>query len=1157
MADKLFGAVGVVHTKLTPVVGEPKLLQRACEVLASGHHMWAPTVPDQRDRYRHLPRIPPKIADRRASFLDNPPVQTVAHHPAIAAALSSLRLADNHASEQKRSFTVARTQALLQLRSIPPPDPWYWTLSLLRAANILSDAATVYVHTRDAGREQLTELRFRVPARTDASGRKQVGLASLELRGILQFALENPDAPPVNAPPHTPLDRVRMLLATAVNSGLAGSMRALELCTAGAGVRFERRESTPEGQDPYRECGTSARSPGGQFYLRIWSPKPTFGKRFAKWISLQPSVSDHLQDLWQRSVVGMARGQSLGAGLSLAGNMPEPAITLGAHATWYVGQRAEDSGELWLVRDRVRVLSLAQAAAASGQPATMFFGEVECASLRLTADLRDVVRDGAYDLLIAWILDAHAHLFGDDLSGVHWPTELQSVPTASGRPVPIDTLKRRMRRGQDLLFVWPYQQRNVPRDLRARVYCLWPSERELLHRALPGLHTVPLRALGGKPQFERVDLQNLAARSLPPQNIPLAPDLSTYKLPGGQSADLELQAYLHRTPTDVAGLILLVAHGRRVAHLRDHPSVLAGVTLVGYLTGKGANESDVDLQALRQQTDLTHALFERLSRAAHEHLEQLLAAAFTTADPRAIPLVRDREAALDPWTIGLRFSVEVSSTQPQLQLTWRPSPLLQLEVGAARLGARTSSFYPKTIADALTYASRHGGLWSSEPAQTRVATHETHPWHLNDRGKSLLARLLGSGLWPKTAEPQAYLRPLPVDQQTHLLRPAGTCKNLSEQTHEAWARRVLLGHLLVASALGEPTFELEHVPLFSRYDPRALQPSRLVSLSQLLAERERTPLVPEGAVSRELAYQVLEVTLGEANILYTHFGFPLAGIAASRPGKTAETPALDPVLRRRGRSPAPLVSFPLADEMAAGALRIDVDLKPAEIALWSNGLHIDNLRLQHPLDCIGGRLWLTKHGMRNIRAIGQRVFDLSRGVVRVALDSQLLYEPGSAEHRAVVSFLGRCYAAAQRGEAELIADILPAQSPTPPRTTHLAHTLNKHPLLRLPRDPRPRLLGLLRQTLMMPIRLETALLSWSLVRSMEGPDSGGLWTIELGRRNRIVAEALAGESPQDGFFATAMILAEVVPRLIAAEVCPRAMLTTAYYRLLALGFAHI
>ncbi len=1106
----------------------------------------------------------------------------VAHSPAIAAVLADLRLAHTQADPgQRRSFTVARTHALLQLRDIPPPDPWHWTLGLVRAANILSDQATVYVQHRDVGEETQTEILFRVPPRTDPSGQRIVGLASLELRGLLAAALDNPDAQPANAPPHTPLERVRILLATAVNAGLGTAPRVLELCTAGGGVRFERRELTPTGQDPYRESGTEQRCSGQQFRLCLWLPKPSFGRRLATWFSLQPSVTDHLEQLWLRSVVGIARDQSLDTGIALAGQLPAPALQLGEHATWYLGERERAIvGDLWLIRDRVRLVSLARAAAATDQPPELFFGEVCCPSLRLTADHRDVVRDGAFDLLMAWMLDAHAHQFGDDPAEVHWPTELQSVPAASGRTVPIEKFQRRVRRGQDLLFVWPFQRDSVPRDLRARVFCLWPSERQLLHRALPGLHTVPLRALGNKPQFERIDLKNLAGRSLPPQNIPLPSDLSTYTLPGGQAVDIELRAYLHRYPTAVAGTAVLVAHGRRVAHRRDDPQLLDGVTLVGFLVGKGASEADLDIHRLRQATDFLGNLFDRLARAAHEHVEHLLAAAFTTSNPHSIPLVHTREAALHPWTLGLRFVERNDSEAPQasdgsrratavgdlrpdqklrpLGLTWYPTQLLKLEVGSARLHGRGTSFSSQTLADALKHVHTHGGLWSSDPTHTRAATHDVVPWHLHPRGHKILSRLLGrGGLWANNADPHEFLKPLPAARQTHLVRAAGTCAALAERTDELWARRVLLAHLLVASALGRPTYELERLPLLLRYDPRALQPTRLVSLAALTAAATLPPLVPEGAVSRDLPGPVLEVSLGEATFLHAIFDFPLAGQATVV--RQAERPKLsrDPV-RRRGRTPPALVSMPLADEMAAGGLRIDVELKPSAITLWSGGLHIENLHLQAPLECVGGRLWLTRQGLRHVSSLGQRVRDLARGVVQIALDSQLLYEPGSVEHRAVVAFLGNCYAAAHRGEADLIADLLPERTPTPPRTSYLAHTLNKHPLLRLPRDPRPRMLSLLRQTLLMPIRLETAMLSWTLVRSMEGPDSGGLWTVELGRRNSAISHALALEAdPQTVFVTCALILAEVVPELIKADVLPPAMLTTAYYRLAALAFAHL
>ncbi|MGB1015288.1 MAG: hypothetical protein ACPG4T_14225, partial [Nannocystaceae bacterium] len=949
-------------------------------------------------------------------------------------------------------------------------------------------------------------------------------LGTLELRNLLEAALGEAEA----GGPEQVFAHVRTRLATAVNAGLAGAPRALEVCTAGSGVRFERRETTPSGQDPYRECGTSQRCAAQHFCIRLWAPKPSFGRRLASWISLQPSVVDNLEQLWKQAVVGIEPEQTLEAGLSLATTTTTRPIELGDHATWDRGGEARADSSLWLVRDRVRIASLSPAIAAIGQSPTLFVGEVCCPHIRLTADRTDVVRDGAFELLVAWLLDAHAHLF-EQSGDVHWPTSLQSIPAASGRAVPVETLQRRMKRGQDLLFVYPYQQPSVPKELRARVFCLWPSERALLHRTLPGLQTVPLRALGGKPQFERHDLGNLASGSLPPQTLALGPDHTHTTLPSGQRVAIECCAYIHRYPTSVAGSLVLVTHGRRLGHLRDDPRVLDGVTLVATLKGDSASETDLDIHDLRQQQAFLQGLFNQLSAAAlaETEIEKLLVAAFTTASPRAIPLVHTREAALGPWDLRLRFVRPEGSEQ--LKLHWRPTCLLGLEVGSARFGGRGVSFVGQTLADALTYASEHGGLWSSDTSHTRSASHKFAPWHLHTRGRDLLVRVLGSGgIWPGSADPNEYLRPRPASEQTHLLRAAGTCASLAKRTHEPWARRALLAHLLVATALGVPTHGLEDIDLLLRYDPQALQPTRRVSLATL-REHALPPLVPEGAVSRELDQPVLEVNLGEANILHTHLHFPLVGDTVFQAKSTSGKRHRDPV-RRRGREPAPLVHMPLHDPLAAGGLRVDVDLKPGAITLWSGGLHIDNLKLAPPLDCVGGRLWLTRKGLRSLSTLADRVRDLARGVVSIALDSQLLHEPGSVEHRAIVTFLGQCYAAAQRGEATLIADLLPERTPTPPRTSFLAHTLNKFPLKRLPKDPRPRLLGLLRQTLMLPIRLETAVFSWSLVRSMEGPDHDGLWTVELGRRNGFITRALDPESdPQAVFVTCSMILAAIVP----------------------------
>src|SRR5690606_38466509 len=78
-------------------------------------------------------------------------------HASVAAALARVRLGDEE-DVARRTFTVARTEAVLRMREVPRPGPWHWTLGLLRAANAVAAAPRAFATERDEGDERVVVL---------------------------------------------------------------------------------------------------------------------------------------------------------------------------------------------------------------------------------------------------------------------------------------------------------------------------------------------------------------------------------------------------------------------------------------------------------------------------------------------------------------------------------------------------------------------------------------------------------------------------------------------------------------------------------------------------------------------------------------------------------------------------------------------------------------------------------------------------------------------------------------------------------------------------------------------------------------------------------------------------------------------------------------
>ena len=1050
-----------------------------------------------------------------------------------------------------RGFTVARTEALLRLRDVPRA-PWAWTLGLLRAARLLSTSGRAVVQAVEEGDERVVTLGFGVGG-SDLSG--------AELRAILHasVASEEDGAEPEATWLGALGQRWRAEVGAAINAGLASGPRSIELRTSAAARAYVRRDSLIAGQDPYGEQAGTQRCPVQAFEVVIREARAGAGRRLTAWLARQSGAAAQVEALW-REALFLAPAQ---AGMVELGRpLPGYRVKLGEHAVWGA---APEIGGPWLVRTGVRTLSLGAALGAVGLEVEAMRGWIECPSLRVTADEAGVVQDAAFELLVAWLHDAREHSYtlpagtsptgqvGRDSEGaawvVVWPTQVESVVMASGRALEREAVAQRARGGRDFLYAWKHQQRQVPPAMQARTHTLWPSELAVLQAGVPELRPVPVRALGDSPQVERVDLTGLTQSSLPAVEIDLgAEGVATTQ--GGARVELALRAFVHRGSTATQGATALLAYGRRVAQVRESARVLPGVTLVCELSG-------ASIDGLRGETALLQALADRCRVAGERVMPMLVAQGMAHASPWEVPLVRAQAEALTGAAISLRYRSERGESGPEL--AWDESPLLGLQVGRDEPATR-----PVTLLQALERCRDVGGIVVEVLTQawpgwvSRAPEHA--PWALTAEGRGLLERVIGKDvLWDMPTLPEMHALPRPVSQQTGLVLAPEELARLTEKTTEDKARAAVLAHMLVQRAHGDGAGGLDELPLLRRFDPRALQPVRRVSLAQALAEAPRPGLLAAGAVSRGLAGPVVLVTPGEAWLLHGEGFAPASTTSAGT--ATTNAPGHARPVRRAGGAGLSLLVVPVATAAAVGVLRLD-GTAPAKVALWSGGLHLDDLQLPAPLDCVGGRLVLTRQGAR---VVGERLAGEIQGLCRImvaqAIDQQRLHRPHGPQHLGLGEFLARCQAAVEAGGGALIADLLSRKTDQDVARLgqRLSASLQRHPLERLPQPGPRRFESLLRQALARPLAVGSAVLSWQVASLETAAGAATGWNITLGRRNEFVQRAvMEAPGPEDAEVATALAISGLfgAARKTHGRDSGVADEWVADYRLLALVYAH-
>lgn len=1033
-------------------------------------------------------------------------------HPGVAELLASKRLGSLEASRHR--FTVSREEALLRLREQVRErgdERWDWTLYVVRAANALSEIAEAKLDVRTDEQHQITTIDIITPG---------TELGRIDLADMLGGALEADLGEPLGgAEPAQRLARFRMLIGRAINAALAHERISIELLTPAGSRRFERREQLLEGRDPYVERKLPGLEGQSRFVIRLVEARAGLGSRLGRWLRSKGDVGEELANLWRtRRLADHEAGNLDEQGNVILGPALAAApVELGSHALFgSCGHRPEAPAalrsSLWLVRDGVVLFDLGPALRDQLLDRTNLNGWIDCPSLRLTADDRSVTRDANFDLLIAWLNDFVAR--SDATGAVRWPDSLGEGPqTASGRPLPPEQLADDARRGRELIYVWRHQAAAVPAYAKAKIVTLWPSELKLLAERFPELRLVPLRAFGGHADFDPADLTALRAGSYEPLVLVKQTPIGGEPGAGALTAVLRLsiEAYVHRAPTATMGFIEILAYERRVAQIRERNQVFPGVTLICRLDGDGP---ELDVAALRRDHLAIGKITEHVRQRTLAHWEALLAHVMRWADPWETPLLRAALDELGPGNIELRYQ----TTEQGVRLAWRDTVLLDVIVGKAADGSA------KTLRDALRQIREPGFLVLAHPhkryEQLRSKDPRLHPWLVPDWSRPLLERVLGRAVvldMPVVPEAHPLVLDDPVEDQRHLIHQRQTIQQTLERSStDPLARLRLLGHLLVARGLEQEAFGLDSVPLLDRYDPRALTPTRLVSLAAVLSERPRPGLIPAGAVHRNLPRPMLEVTPGLAALL--------GEVEALEPGLTGpgNKPVAEPTelvgegrsvapVRRRARGVPPLLAAAVVHPLALGRLQVAGDGSSDGIALWARGLRVGELELPEPLGRVSGRLLLTEQGQRIDRAVIRReITNLARGLLADALRQRTLLPPDGPQRRRLDHFVEYVRSIVRTEDRFGLAAELGVAEPGDrgQRVATLKQlSLRAAPLRPLSNRREALLVDVVRQSIAMQLHFDTGILSWRPAKLGKRRRDGS-FEIEFGLRHAWIKRAL-------------------------------------------------
>lgn len=996
----------------------------------------------------------------------------------LAAVVATRRLGSG--AGRRQSFTVERTEARLRLRE-RPGDPWQFTLVLVRAVLAAVDFAEVDASSTSKDGIETLELRFALdPA----------AVVGLELGCVFDEAL-SPDPGHGDGSQTTRMVRMTRLLARAVNESLATRPRQVELLVTTGGRTFTRRETTTG--DPYVERTTSADLPrAGVVVFRI-----AYDRSVGRWFDGLRFGSGGLfgpvADLWRKRVPGATLRS---AGGSLSAHADPRWVGLGAVGRLW-GCKPEHARHL--VRDGVVMCSLESALRELGVDVARIDAAIEAPNVSLVVDEANVVRDSALADLVAWLHDASAHAEGSILAA-RWPSDPVVLQTAAGQglaPPELAAWRAANDHARAVPFVWRHEAEQLPLATRPKVIAIWPNELARAMREQPDVPFVPARSLGARSTVARGDLTALAAGSLPPKVLTIPPWTGA-----GTPLPIALEAYIHRHGIANSGAVMLLAEDRTLARSGDAAAVIAGVTLVARVElGADRIELGRDATALR-------ALARWVTDRAELLRDELVSHAFATGGDAATivraPFIARSIEQLDAAQLGLRYV----ALEGRARLTWRADARLAFVVAHTRAGVAV------TLGEALARARDVGGLVVGEAGRRWYVLEVEDGQHdtcvPTPTGREVLQRVLGrDGLWELPTVAQAHPHAAAAGEQAQLLLDRDEVgRTLLRISGDGHARAALLGHLLVARALGRDELGLADVPLLAVFDPRAVTPGRLLSLAAVQSDGRTFAVVPPGTATRELAGPVIEAPCGVAALLHEVLQLPLVVVAdLSRRHAMPQSVAT----RVSATRVEPALRWPIAHPLAVGALLLAPESGRSHIDLWGRGLHVGELELPAPFAELGGRLWLSDAGIRGSRtAIETMVLEQARALVVGARAQAQLAPVSSTRRRVLERFVEHVFAVASAGDDRFgLRPLLRTFAPTAsgPRGVLSADAATA---ARLPSLRRLWLVALIRHGLGRQVEIDRGWLVWRLAHLAD--PTAVRWELELGGRHRWIRRAVDDDS---------------------------------------------
>ncbi|MGB1698332.1 MAG: hypothetical protein ACPHRO_00150 [Nannocystaceae bacterium] len=858
-----------------------------------------------------------------------------------------------------KTFTVARTEAVLKLRAAHPAEGVSWVLPLIQAIRCLPGDMRLTFSQEARGGEELLELAVFVEGARPAA--LEPGWAP-ELAGLLSDGLR--EALPAQT--SLDLDCVKQRLGMCVNRLLATHPMFVEVEVGGSARRWQRREDTVSDrgeEDPYeslaRSEGEETSAHESEPVLRVRISRPRTLR--ARWWALLGRRDD-----WAREVVRVVESRALGVevdGLQLMVRAHwRPPTTIRMEGLgWFV---PVDGEQLWLVREGVRLLDLSEASRQRGvTPAT---GMVY-APYVLTTALGDAPRiNEGFDAVLAWLDEARAGAqLTSDGGGEAWlerepPTRFTTV-RGLGRTLSLEEVERRVRTDGEIRFVWRHQVRaglkmdggEVGVDLR--VLSCTPSEVAALRARLPPDTVIPHSVVGRAPRKGTVQVEKLQQLSLSP--IPLVEDRQVVHR--GELGAVRLQATIRAfVVKDIGsaralhvereGQMFVTIFGREIIRLRGFDP---GLVMWAELRAHDALQLPSVANLQKDQ-----ALLKELHRLARRVLSDVIGAlmerVLAEASPTQLPWLRHQLEVTATETLALAYE---EGADGDTELAWAPLPVLQTPVGEDQHGSVTAEALLRRVAN------------GSVPRPVQVTRGQAV--HLRDVSlrrdpalHGLLSAILPASKLAFPMSEELWAVPAVWSERARSLRMDRDAveRALATSLHEPVARGRLLAHLLVSRVAGLEDFGLEKVRLFDRYDPLSKSPHTLLSFDEVLALGGCLPWVFPTTASRALTRPVLCLTPGVAALLGKLTTPPKVSRSQlfRRRTTTSHRQASAAVHDgERGGSPrsSALVSREVDTPLVAGVLFIDgEDVRGIE--LWHRELRVETVTLPGALAVVGGRL---------------------------------------------------------------------------------------------------------------------------------------------------------------------------------------------------------